>query len=1000
MVAIGLNDIKKVSYIISSGGHVYLNMGSSSGKTPRMLAEAKGYDEIVALLSPDEEKISQDLIKLVEAIKNNEIETARSLVQKNVAVVNGMDKNNWTPLLSTAYLGRKNILQLLIESGAGKSIDIRNRDGWTPLLSAIHKKHYDIAKILIESGTNPNITNSYKFSALMMVVQNDNQEMVELLLEKGADVLLENSDGKRAQDLAKSPTIRELLINKSPHRNKDNMGEDLCRSAYRGEEEKARTLLNQDVNLDIINWRNYHGWTPLMNAASSGHCKVVELLLEKDADPDLANNDGWTPLMSAARAEHEEVVKLLIKKGADISIKNPRGENAFKIAKEGIKSIILDADDKQQSRQQESAINENLSCFVRACVDGNLEDAEKLFHDKIIGLSEDEIHEAFTKAIIHHHLNIAEFLIDNEVNLNQPTATLLLKKAVGLGNKKVVEFLIKKDADPNNNHRPNLTALSLAVSKNYVDIAKMLLWNGADPYMQNGNFRDTALDMVRRNGKPEMKKVFDDYASLSELDEEGNLPIIAASKYGEIERAQELIAMGANVNDVGGERGIAPLILASENGYLEMVKLLLDNKADVNAEGENGWTVLMWASHEGHCDVVELFLSNGANVDGISIDDNSKERETTPLILASGNGHLEIVELLLDKGAELALYNVHYQTALDIALQDENIKMFQMLVGRYPNPQEQVFSLIDFAMFVNDQMAVKFIIRDINVVDCNQKDFTNKKFLVRAIENRQSEIAEIFLENNAIYPDRLELQRLFMHACRSQVSRRIISILLGMGASADKVYTHEIDVDEGQGRTPLTMASYVGCLEGVKTLCELSPKSTDIRDEYGQTALMLACECGHKEIVESLIALNSDVNCVDNDNQTALHKACKCGCPKLEVVSVLLNTENIKINHFDKSRKTALMIAIGGGHEDIVNSLLEKGAEIDLQDNVGQTALMIASINGHENIVINLIRWRPGENIRDCRGRTALDLARIHQHHNIVRLLADDEHHHFDQLRR
>jgi ankyrin repeat protein len=58
--------------------------------------------------------------------------------------------------------------------------------------------------------------------------------------------------------------------------------------------------------------------------------------------------------------------------------------------------------------------------------------------------------------------------------------------------------------------------------------------------------------------------------------------------------------------------GTTALMLASQWGHKEVVKLLLDNGADVNAKADDGWTALMLASEKGNKEIVELLISYGA----------------------------------------------------------------------------------------------------------------------------------------------------------------------------------------------------------------------------------------------------------------------------------------------------------------------------------------------------------------------------------------------------
>ena len=58
---------------------------------------------------------------------------------------------------------------------------------------------------------------------------------------------------------------------------------------------------------------------------------------------------------------------------------------------------------------------------------------------------------------------------------------------------------------------------------------------------------------------------------------------------------------------------------AASEGHLEVVRLLVENGANVNARDENGRTPLFRAADEGHLDIVRLLVENGAEVNGLII---------------------------------------------------------------------------------------------------------------------------------------------------------------------------------------------------------------------------------------------------------------------------------------------------------------------------------------------------------------------------------------------
>lgn len=107
-----------------------------------------------------------------------------------------------------------------------------------------------------------------------------------------------------------------------------------------------------------------------------------------------------------------------------------------------------------------------------------------------------------------------------------------------------------------------------------------------------------------------------------------------------------LIDQGADV-DIKDLTGDTALIVVAGNGYIEIVRLLIDKGADVNLQNENGSTALMLASANGHREIVKLLIEYGADL-------NIKDKEgITALIFTAMQGHLEIVRLLIDGGADV-----------------------------------------------------------------------------------------------------------------------------------------------------------------------------------------------------------------------------------------------------------------------------------------------------------------------------------------------------------
>ena len=82
---------------------------------------------------------------------------------------------------------------------------------------------------------------------------------------------------------------------------------------------------------------------------------------------------------------------------------------------------------------------------------------------------------------------------------------------------------------------------------------------------------------------------------------------------GDTEEVERLIRAGVDVNKVDSDYGYTPLYLAAERGHIDIVKLLINNGANISEKSSDGETPLYWVAREGYVDIVKLLLSAGAD---------------------------------------------------------------------------------------------------------------------------------------------------------------------------------------------------------------------------------------------------------------------------------------------------------------------------------------------------------------------------------------------------
>jgi ankyrin repeat protein len=156
-----------------------------------------------------------------------------------------------------------------------------------------------------------------------------------------------------------------------------------------------------------------------------------------------------------------------------------------------------------------------------------------------------------------------------------------------------------------------------------------------------------AADAAMRGDTVRLTKLIAAKADVNAAQPDGSTALHWAAYHGDVKAAAALVRAHANPGAVM-ENGMTPLSLACEAGNADLVKELLKAGADANQTLPNGETPLMMAARTGRLPVMELLLAKGAK-----IDEREKLRGTTALMWAAANSNAEAVRFLLSKGADL-----------------------------------------------------------------------------------------------------------------------------------------------------------------------------------------------------------------------------------------------------------------------------------------------------------------------------------------------------------
>ncbi|PIO58947.1 ankyrin repeat protein, partial [Teladorsagia circumcincta] len=157
---------------------------------------------------------------------------------------------------------------------------------------------------------------------------------------------------------------------------------------------------------------------------------------------------------------------------------------------------------------------------------------------------------------------------------------------------------------------------------------------------------------------------------------------------------------------------------------------------------------------------------------------------------------------------------------------------------------------------------------------------------------------------------------------------------------------HGAEISDSLGRTPLMLAASQGQLDAVDLLTK-NGAYIDCIDSDGRTAFQLAAIHGHLPVVDILLALGADEAHKDNDGAVALHYAVAHG----DVTLCKALATSVTVRATDRAGNHPLINACQGDNEEVVQELINLGADVEQLSLNGHSALRVAALSGNTKIV-------------------------------------------------
>eukprot|EP01116_Phalansterium_solitarium_P022582 TRINITY_DN7515_c0_g1_i1.p1 TRINITY_DN7515_c0_g1~~TRINITY_DN7515_c0_g1_i1.p1 ORF type:complete len:1248 (-),score=292.60 TRINITY_DN7515_c0_g1_i1:55-3798(-) len=365
-------------------------------------------------------------------------------------------------------------------------------------------------------------------------------------------------------------------------------------------------------------------------------------------------------------------------------------------------------------------------CIEYACENGQLSHLKRLLEQGADINQRNAFSGAtgFVTACTEGYLEMVEFFFTTNADLTIPlfNGCTALHAAAENGHPEVVKRLLKDPRTSNVNAtvedgRTPLFLICPGTTQQHVECMRLLLEAGARTTIRTREETKTALEEVisaAADNRP--IAVRNSFVALLLKQEPRDFEVQGSALYTAAEQNQpetvQLLLEAGTFVDYRFKNYTA-LHKAADEGNLEITKLLIGAKADVNATCDCGDTPLHIASSSGRSDVVRLLLESGAKIDAVN------KANMTPLHVACRDGREEVVKILLEYKADAKALGAGGFAPLYHAALNNHRDIIRLLLPHYSEKQKEIYLI--HGVTKNSEALVDLLIEDGIIITSPQK---------------------------------------------------------------------------------------------------------------------------------------------------------------------------------------------------------------------------------------------------------------------------------------
>lgn len=770
----------------------------------------------------------------------------------------------------------------------------QHRSGYSPLGVAARTGNKEMVQLLLDNGADLTIASRGSYAPFSMAIQAGSKEIAQMFLDKGLDIKMV---GTSALNSAITTNNKEMLD----------------------------FLLAKGVDIE-----GNGGSSPLLNAVQVRNLEMVAYLLEKGANPNGKDGSRYgysSPLYYAVQNDNKEIVKLLVDKGADpLATTRGEGQSALQYALANKKEMV--------------------ELLLTPKVDLNAKDrrGQTLLHN---AMSPGSSYSADT----------VRLLLDKgaEPNARNQNGFTPLHLAAQNGNSGVISTLVAHKADIKATTRMGDTALHLASSSNQPAAGLALLEAGADPNFRNGR-GDLPLHISLRGQSnvpgrdseslQNFRLALVNKTDINAKDQYGFTPLQLALLNRQFSMRDAILAQKPKLDST-----TAVFDAAARNDATELQKLLTDKPYLTFMRLANGITPLHVAAQWGAKDTTDLLLKKYAEI-------NARDAEAiTPLLRVvrqetgpTNSDARAMATFLIDKGADATAVDENDNNTLHFAVQRGDKDMVGLLLGKGVDPnvrnktsQTPLELLLGSTAENYDGSSPVYSLTRRTPLRTNI-DKTAVKEIASLLLDKGADIGLTDATGNT----------LLMRAASTRNSD-LVSLLLAKGA--------DVNAKNNNGDTALTyLANYGGYSSSnntamVDVMKLLLDKGADVnvKNQNGESVLMRFLSNSNVELAKLLIEKGADLNAAREGGESGFNRLLAMGNKDLIKLAI---EKKFDLNARDANGYTPLMRAIsfGSPNKEVVQLLLDNGADVNATLTSGHTVLDVAMRGNRNNDIVDMLK--------------------------------------------